>query len=435
MNDAATRTTATHSIPGLRLTDRYFEVPLDYANPARKLDIFVREAVAAGKEKEDLPCLVFFQGGPGSGSPRPMAFSGWIKRMTQEFRVLLLDQRGTGLSTPVTAQSLSRLAPREQADYLKHFRTDNIVRDAETIRRALIGDRRWTILGQSYGGFCSLRYLSASPEGLEASLITGGVPSLTRTADEVYRATYAICLDKNRRHYERYPGDAERVQEIARHLAGHDVRLPNGSRLSVERFRQLGFHFGMSDGYETVHYLLEEAFIGIVNGGREMNANFLAHIDAALAAFDVSPIFSLLQEACYTQANASRWAAERIKAEFPQFGPASEGRFTFTGEMVYRWMFDEYPGLKPLKEAAEILANDASWPVLYDVEKLKRNTVPVAAAVYYDDMYVPRQFSEETARIVPNMQLWITNEYEHNGLRADGERVVGRLLDMVRGAA
>jgi len=108
-------TPTTNAIPGLLLTDRRFEVPLDYENPTCKLEIFVREAVAAGKEKLDLPCLVFFQGGPGSGAPRPLTHSGWIKRMTQEYRVLLLDQRGTGLSTPVTAQSLSRLSPKERA--------------------------------------------------------------------------------------------------------------------------------------------------------------------------------------------------------------------------------------------------------------------------------------------------------------------------------
>jgi pimeloyl-ACP methyl ester carboxylesterase len=422
----------THRIPGLALTDRRFELPLDYANPARKLSIFVREVVAAGKERLELPYVVFFQGGPGSGSPRPLTNSGWIKRMTQEYRVLLLDQRGTGLSTGVTAQSLAGLAPEAQAAYLRHFRSDNIVRDAEEIRRRLLGEGKWTILGQSYGGFCSLRYLSASPEGLEASLITGGVPSLTRPADDVYRATYQIVLDKNRRYYERYPGDRERAREIVEHLASHDVRLPNGSRLTVERFQQLGFHFGMSDGFETVHYLLEEAFIGLVRGGRELNANFLLHFDQQ-HPFDVSPIFSMLQEACYAQGSATRWSAERIREEFPQFDPRRNDTVLFTGEMVYRWMFDQYPGLAPLKEAAEILANDASWPRLYDPGKLARNTVPVAAAVYHDDMYVPRQFSEETARAVPKMRLWITNQYEHNALRAEGEAVVGRLLEMVRG--
>ena len=59
--------------------------------------------------------------------------------------------------------------------------------------------------------------------------------------------------------------------------------------------------------------------------------------------------------------------------------------------------------------------------------------MPVAAAVYYDDMYVHREFSEATAQIVPNMKLWVTNEYEHNGLRADGEAIVDRLLKMARG--
>jgi pimeloyl-ACP methyl ester carboxylesterase len=419
-------------VPGLGLTDRWFDVPLDYAEPGRRtIRVFVREVVAAGKEGLDLPYIVFFQGGPGFGSPRPMMNGGWIKRMTQEYRVLLLDQRGTGLSTPVTAQSLAGLAPQAQAEYLRHFRADNIVRDAERIRRELIGDRPWTILGQSYGGFCALRYLSASPEGLEAALITGGIPSLTRSTDEVYRATYPRAADKNRRYYERYPGDAARVREIARHLAAHDVRLPSGGRLTVERFQQLGFVFGMSDGFATVHYLVEDAFIETAAGKRELNWNFLVHVEHQ-QAFETNPIYALLQEACYAQGEATRWSAERLRGEFREFDPRNE-TFFFTGEMIYPWMFETYPRLVPLKGAAEILANDASWPRLYDVERLRANKVPVAAAIYYDDMYVHREFSEETARIVPNMKLWITNEYEHNALRADGEKVVGRLLEMLRG--
>ena len=424
----------THRLPGLALADHVFELPLDYSNPGRTIRVFVREVLAPGKEKLDLPCAIFFQGGPGSGSPRPATSSGWIKRMAQEYRVLLLDQRGTGLSTPVTAQSLAGLAPEAQAEYLRHFRADNIVRDAEAVRRALIGDRPWTILGQSYGGFCALRYLSAAPEGLEAALITGGVPSLTAGADDVYRATYPRVIEKNRLYYERYPADVARVREIARHLAAHDVQMPSGGRLTVERFQQLGLQFGMSDGFEMIHYLVEEAFIDRVAGGREMNWNFLFHLEQ-LQSFDTNPIFSVLHEACYAQGSATRWAAERLRPEFPEFDPAREDRMLFTGEMIYPSMFDTYPQLRPLKQAAQILAEEASWPRLYDVDRLSRNTVPVAAAVYYDDMYVHREFSEETARIVPHMKLWITNQYEHNALRADGEAVVGRLLEMVRGQA
>lgn len=426
---------ATHALPGLQLTDHEFELPVDYANPAgAKLRVFVREVVTPGKDASDLPCVVFFQGGPGSGSPRPMTNSGWIKRMAQEFRVLLLDQRGTGISTPVTAQALRKLSPEAQAAYLRHFRADNIVRDAEAIRKQMIGDRPWTILGQSYGGFCSMRYLSASPEGLEAVLITGGIPSLTRPTDDVYRATYPRVVEKNRRYYERYPGDVARVKEIVAYLDANDVQMPSGGRLTAERFQQLGLAFGMSDGFETIHYLLEEAFVDVAGGKREMSWNFLAHLEHH-QSFDTNPIFSVLHEACYTQGDASRWSASRLRAEFPEFDPRAKDRVLFTGEMIYPWMFDVYPQLVPLKGAAEILAQDASWPRLYDVDRLSKNRVPVAAAVYYDDMYVHREFSEETARVVPNMKLWITNQYEHNGLRADGEAVVGRLLDMARGAA
>jgi hypothetical protein len=31
--------------------------------------------------------------------------------------------------------------------------------------------------------------------------------------------------------------------------------------------------------------------------------------------------------------------------------------------------------------------------------------------------------------------MWLTNEYEHNGLRADGGRILDRLIAMARGTA
>ena len=160
--------TVTYHIPGLILNSHRFELPVDYTKPdAAKISVFAREVIVPGKQNTDLPYLVFFQGGPGSGAPRPNNNSGWIKRALTEFRVLLLDQRGTGASTPITAQTLRHLTPEAQADYLQHFRADNIVRDAEAIRKMLIGDTPWSILGQSFGGFCAMNYLSAAPEGLE----------------------------------------------------------------------------------------------------------------------------------------------------------------------------------------------------------------------------------------------------------------------------
>ena len=64
-----------------------------------------------------------------------------------------------------------------------------------------------------------------------------------------------------------------------------------------------------------------------------------------------------------------------------------------------------------------------------------RNTVPTAATIYTEDLYVERAFAEETAAAVPNFHAWVTSEYDHNGLRVDGERILGRLIDLVRGRA
>jgi hypothetical protein len=61
--------------------------------------------------------------------------------------------------------------------------------------------------------------------------------------------------------------------------------------------------------------------------------------------------------------------------------------------------------------------------------------VPAAAAIYAEDAYVERRFSEETASLVSGLRPWVTNEYEHNGLRADGARILSRLLDLARGRA
>ena len=36
---------------------------------------------------------------------------------------------------------------------------------------------------------------------------------------------------------------------------------------------------------------------------------------------------------------------------------------------------------------------------------------------------------------IRGLRPWITNEVEHNGIRADGETVLGALIDMIRGRA
>jgi pimeloyl-ACP methyl ester carboxylesterase len=403
---------------GLQLTEHEFDVPLDHARPdGPRISVFAREV--SDPDGAERPFLAFLEGGPGHEAPRPTrhpSSPGWLDRALTEFRVLMLDQRGTGRSSPIGA--LEGMTPDEQAAYLTHFRADAIVRDAEHIRRAL-GSPPWSILGQSYGGLCATTYLSIAPEGLREALITGGLPPLGRPADDVYRATWARMLERNRRHYERYPQDRERVRALLGRLEDDPVRLPSGDRLTPRRLRQLGGMLGMSDGSEHLHYILE----------LDPGSPAFGHDVEAATASARNPLYAIVHEACWADGTATRWAAERTTPETFRTTPG-----LLTGEHVFPWMFDDYGALAPLREAAGILA-EHEWPRLYDPDRLAANTVPVAAAIYTDDPYVERAFSEETAAHTRGLRPWVTSEYGHNGLRADGERILSRLIDLARGRA
>lgn len=410
---------AAYRAPHLVFGEHEFDVPLDHADPERgKLTVFAREVVATDREHDELPWLVYFQGGPGSESPRPeqLVDKTWLARALEDFRVLLLDQRGTGRSTPVG--DLAGKSAEEQAEYLTHFRADSIVRDAELIRHQL-GAEPWSVLGQSFGGFCLVNYLSQAPEGLAAAFLTGGLPPLERHPDDVYRATYARTAAKNRAYYDRYPEDRDRVRAILERLESEDIRLPSGDRLTQRRFRQLGNLLGMGPGFERLHFIVELPF---------GSPAFLHDVEGAVT-FARNPIYAVIHEACYASGVATRWSADRVYPDEFRDDPT-----LLTGEHVYSWMFEEYGALRPLAGAAEILA-EHEWPKLYDVERLQENEVPAAAVIYAEDMYVERTFSEETASSIRGLRPWLTNEYEHDGLRQEGGRVLGRLIDLVQGRA
>jgi pimeloyl-ACP methyl ester carboxylesterase len=422
---------ATHRLPGLLLTDHEFQVPLDHTSPAgEQISVFAREAVAPRKRDLDLPWMLFLQGGPGGRSPRPTGRSGWLGRALQDHRVLLLDQRGTGRSTPQTRQTLAALPDAgAQALHLTHFRADSIVRDAELVRRELLGDQPWTVLGQSFGGFVSLTYLSLAPHGLRDVVITGGLPPVGRSADDVYRATYERVAARQQRFVDRYPEDQAALDSLADHVARVDVRLPSGDPLTVARLQQLGILLGVGDGPEVLHYLLERPW-----AGTELADEFLAEVESKTTFVD-QPLYALLHEAIYCDGpgRASAWAAQRERDKRPDLAPDVRP-LLLTGEMIYPWMFETDRTLAPLAEAAQLLAEHDAWGPLYDDDQLAANKVPVAAAVYHDDMYVEYAFSMETAARLGACEPWVTNEYSHDGLRSDA-RVLDRLLDMVAGEA
>lgn len=425
---------ASYYIPGLYVEDHSCRVPLDWTGkePGQSVDgasisLFYRVLCSPEHVHDDLPLLVFLQGGPGGAGPRPMnpSSEGWIAEASKHFRVVLPDQRGTGRSSPVGAATMSVFHKgREGADYLKHFLADSIVRDFEHLRRSSFAGRKWTTLGQSYGGFLTLSYLSLYPEGIDAAFTTGGIPHIPANATEVYEHTFPRMRAKTQEFYARYPQDEARVAAVSDILAAGDVRLENGDPLSVEAFQTLGSNFGMKPSFETMHWLLDTAFRdgdgslpGSGAGDMHLGEDFL---NAVMTRLHSKPLYWPLQEFIYADGEIEpiRWAAQRVRDEDPSFSTSARP-LLFTGEAIFPWMFEQQGQLRPFKAALDVLMEESHWNRIYDTGQLARNDVPLQSAVYYDDMYVDSGMQLDTLSRVGNAHAWVTNGYEHDGVHGD----------------
>ncbi len=417
-----------YTMPGMHVTERYVDAPLDWAAPdGESIRLFVRELVDPRRRHEDLPLLAYLQGGPGGKSPRPQRPDGWIGRALAEYRLILVDQRGTARSTRITGQRIASFADADEAArYLLRFRADSIVDDMEHVRSTVYEGRRWSTLGQSYGGFLTLTYLSRAPEGLEACYVTSGLASVLPSAEEVYRRTFPRARAKTERYYRMFPADRERVAAVADFVSGHEVRLPGGDLLTVRRLQTLGLDLGMSLSAERMHWLFEEAWTDESPAPRALGDSFLDQVQRRTSFWD-NPLFAVLQESIYGSGpGATAWAAQRERERHPDFDEVHRP-LMFTGEMMFPFMFDEFDSLRAFAPAAEALARVEEYPELYDLERLASNEVPLNAVAYYDDMYVDSGLQADTADRVGNTRLWMTNEYEHDGIHRD-EHVLDRLL-------
>jgi len=408
--------TQTLKVPGLVLTDHVLSVPLDHdRSDGETIEVFAREVAAPdGRER---PFLVYLQGGPGQEAPRPTgrpASPAWLERALRDFRVLMLDQRGTGRSTPYGPPGTDPVA---DAARLTHFRADAIVQDAECFREHL-GVERWSVLGQSFGGFCSLHYLSVAADSLREVFFTGGLPPVGRPVDAIYSTTFDTMRRLNHRYHRLFPEDGDRLERLLARCDAGEVLDPDGVPVTRRSMRTIGNQLGMDGGAEAIHYLLE----------RDPGSPAFAHDCAAVFAFSPrNPLYAVIHEASYADGAVTRWSADRTEPD--DFRGDSQ---LLTGEHLFPWHFDDCVGLRPYRVVASILA-EHEWPRLYDPQVLAQVDVPCAAAIYADDPFVDRQFSEVTADLLPEMRRWLTDEYLHNGLRSSGERVLDRLIGLARG--
>lgn len=109
--------------------------------------------------------VVFLHGGPG-GATAP-----WHRRFfdPEAYRIVLLDQRGCGRSTPHASDP--------SAD-LRFNTTWHLVADLELLRRNL-GIEKWQVFGGSWGSTLALAYAQTHPEAV-SELVLRGIFTLRR---------------------------------------------------------------------------------------------------------------------------------------------------------------------------------------------------------------------------------------------------------------
>jgi len=215
-----------------------------------------------------------------------------------------------------------------------------------------------------------------------------------------------------------------------------DIRMQHGQRVIMElRNDSLMAHAMHLHGHcFQVIGLEDKPISGAVRDTVfEVLADGLLYQVMTETGFVDRPIFCL-QEFIYggPHSGPTAWSAERSMARHPNFDAGADP-LLFTGEMMYPWMFSDIAALRPFARAAEILAATDDWPALYDPDRLAANEVPVAAAIYHDDMYVPSALQLRTVQATGNCRAWVTNEHEHDGIRVAGDEVLSRLMDMVAG--
>ncbi|KAL3799332.1 hypothetical protein ACHAW5_001269 [Stephanodiscus triporus] len=510
-------------------------------DPRRRAEAYLRRASAAFDASR---AILYLQGGPGFGCAAPVSGlslasskSSWASSAlfgdvtnldgSTFDRVILMDQRGTGRSSPISRRSLEKMFPdlflldddeddgtavregsaeillrkarasravADAADYLTKFRADSIVRDAEWIREALLcrpssplssstedaasrekdepPPRPWgAALGQSFGGFCLMTYLSSIANPPRLCLFTGGIAPMDTPVREVYDRLWLRVKERNLRYYDRYPGDAKRVKKIVRRLLLHEtdpsmspISLPSGGTLTARRFLQLGLALGGSPGssFANIHDVVGLAFSN--DEDEELSFSFLKRIERE-QSFDDAPLYFLLHESIYAdgpRGGSTNWAAHSSYEHYASTNREFDYRVTssmsdddrnatptmFFGEMVFPWMahgeYKEVSG-RGMRSLSEALAMKGDWLPLYDSKNMRAALLgtgegpsksKAASVSYFDDLYVDFDLSMKlVSRGGPleGVKVWITNEYQHSGLRDDGANIVCKLVSMAKG--
>ena len=344
--------------------------------------------VMRGPDSTKRPPLVFLMGGPGipaSLIARVPPYLTLFERLRASGDVVLLDQRGTGLSTPsldcpagappdsgllLSLEHLTRDVARVYAACagrlraagvpMEAYATAAVAEDVDRVRRAL-GSERVRLLGMSYGTLLALEYAERFPDRVDRVALQGAMGRehgarrpkeldalFDRLAAAVARDSVGMSLTSDLRRdvaallraFDARP----RVVSFP-DTKGDTVRLPvGGDRLRAVISGRLG---------DT----RLPALVSTLKGG---DARVLAQLVGSLyrdLAQGGGPLFGRAMY-CSSPPSEARTRAARAEAAGTLLGPIFDNAVyeaAFCGEIGFRFARGDPPPLRPVARPALIV--------------------------------------------------------------------------------
>jgi pimeloyl-ACP methyl ester carboxylesterase len=253
------------------------EVPEDRARPdGRRIGIFAGVLPANTPSPKPDP-LFILAGGPGQAASHLAPFAAQLNAVRRTRDIVLVDQRGTGRSTPLECaafkpdrRDLFTVDPLPKATACKaelaargvdagQYTTSAFVADLDAVRAAL-GYERVNLWGGSYGTRVALEYLRRHPERVRSVVLDSVAPPSMNISLDVWAtrdAALDAILDACRRSaacsaahpdplatlaaIERELGADGRTIAIADPRTGETIDVPVGFDLVVATLHQLAY--------------------------------------------------------------------------------------------------------------------------------------------------------------------------------------------------
>lgn len=244
-----------------------FQVPENHAEPnGRKISLNLAWLPPTDESAIDEDPVFFLAGGPGQAATESWPLVDGAFRDVRKHRgIVLIDQRGTGKSTPLTCRdaagendsgqseqamldnsvaAVERCAKSLKVD-ARYFTTTDAIADLDAVRAA-IGAAKIDVVGVSYGTRVAQQYAGRYPQHTRAVVLDGVAPNElvlgsehARNLDSALSAQFKLC-QQTPACRARFGGDPrEQLRQLMARLQSApvevDYRDPNTGEQKRER--------------------------------------------------------------------------------------------------------------------------------------------------------------------------------------------------------